>query len=342
MIIALARAAQILDTPRGRVAVIGAASTFPLSAPAGAAGGVDKGRPGIVVVHTRRITVVTQAQMAALRVVAGEHGQRLQSDARQVTIGGETFRIGDKPGFTYDIDDVDRFEILRTVRGAKNIADVVVFTIHAHENSGAGDDRVPADFQQALYHHVIDAGGDIVAVHGPHLTRGVEIYKGHPIFYGLGSFVFQMLGSAPMSPEDYEAVEVDPRFVTTGDSDAGGSPSAWYAGLLAVTEFGDGGAVREIRLYPVDLREKDLQKSRGIPQLATGERARQILEPGPGGSDRLRNQDRHRERRRRGSAGRSEGIRPAGLLPAASARLARRVVVPPGRTRTSTSLDNRF
>ncbi|HWE47065.1 MAG TPA: CapA family protein [Caulobacteraceae bacterium] len=273
---ALARAAQIKDTPHGRVAVIGAASTFPLSAPAGAAGGVAKGRPGIDVVRTRRITLVTASEMASLRAMAREHGQT-RPDSTELSFGGEAFRTAAKPGYTYDIDPVDRFEILRAVRGAKNVADAAVFTIHAHENAGMGSDRVPADFQQALYHDVVDAGGDVVAVHGPHLTRGVEIYKGRPIFYGLGGFAYQMLGSAPMTPEDYENLEVDPRFVTNGDADAGGSPSAWYGGLLAVTEFGDGGAVREVRLHPIDLRESDPQKSRGLPQPATGERARQII-----------------------------------------------------------------
>ena len=36
----------------------------------------------------------------------------------------------------------------------------------------------------------IDAGADIVFGHGPHQILPVEIYKGRPIFYGLGSFSF--------------------------------------------------------------------------------------------------------------------------------------------------------
>jgi poly-gamma-glutamate capsule biosynthesis protein CapA/YwtB (metallophosphatase superfamily) len=274
----LARAAQIMDTPHGRVAVIGAASTFPDSAPAGGAEGITGGRPGISVVHTRKIALVTEAQMVGIRVAAAGLGGRSAPDAKQVNLAGTTFRVADKPGFTYEINDVDRFEILRTVRGVKNIADMAVFTIHAHENAGMGDDRVPADFQQALYHDVIEAGGDIVSVHGPHLTRGIEIYKGKPIFYGLGHFVFQMLGSAPSTREMFEQSGTDPRFVANGDSDARGYASSWYDGAVAVTEFGAGGAVKEIRLYPIDLREKELMKSRGIPQLATGEKAKRVLE----------------------------------------------------------------
>ena len=58
----------------------------------------------------------------------------------------------------------------------------------------------------------------------------------------------------------------------------GGYPSSWYDGAVAVTEFGEGGAVKEIRLYPIDMREKAALKTRGIPQLATGDKARQVLE----------------------------------------------------------------
>lgn len=39
-------------------------------------------------------------------------------------------------------------------------------------------------------HAAIDAGADIVIGHGPHCVLPVEVYKGKPIFYGLGSFSF--------------------------------------------------------------------------------------------------------------------------------------------------------
>jgi poly-gamma-glutamate synthesis protein (capsule biosynthesis protein) len=41
-----------------------------------------------------------------------------------------------------------------------------------------------------IAHAAIDAGADIVVGHGPHFSLPVEIYKGKPIFYGLGSFSF--------------------------------------------------------------------------------------------------------------------------------------------------------
>lgn len=274
---ALARAATILDTPKGRVAVIAAASTFPEAARAGQGEGISWNRPGISVVRTRRIVLVPPSEMAGIRAVARHFDPRVRTDAGEVMIGRQTFRLADGPGVHYEINDLDRFEILRAVRGAKNVADAAIFTIHAHENAGMGDDRVPADFQQALYRDVIDAGGDIVFVHGPHVTRGIEIYKGRPIFYGLGHFAFQMLGMAPRMREDFEEEEQDPRYVGTGDSDLPAINAAEYDGAVAVTEFGSGGTISMIRLYPIDMRWNDPMSSRGIPRLATGSRATEIL-----------------------------------------------------------------
>jgi poly-gamma-glutamate capsule biosynthesis protein CapA/YwtB (metallophosphatase superfamily) len=41
-----------------------------------------------------------------------------------------------------------------------------------------------------IAHAAIDAGADVVVGHGPHYSLPVEIYKGKPVFYGLGSFSF--------------------------------------------------------------------------------------------------------------------------------------------------------
>ncbi|MDH4228925.1 MAG: CapA family protein [Nitrospirota bacterium] len=40
----------------------------------------------------------------------------------------------------------------------------------------------------AFAHHMIDAGAHMVIGHGPHVPRGVEIYKGRLIAYSLGNF----------------------------------------------------------------------------------------------------------------------------------------------------------
>jgi poly-gamma-glutamate capsule biosynthesis protein CapA/YwtB (metallophosphatase superfamily) len=46
------------------------------------------------------------------------------------------------------------------------------------------------DYQIEIAHAGVDAGADVVIGHGPHYSLAVEMYKGKPVFYGLGSFSF--------------------------------------------------------------------------------------------------------------------------------------------------------
>jgi poly-gamma-glutamate synthesis protein (capsule biosynthesis protein) len=45
-------------------------------------------------------------------------------------------------------------------------------------------------YMTEIAHGAIDAGADAVVGHGPHYSLPVEVYKGRPIFYGLGCFSF--------------------------------------------------------------------------------------------------------------------------------------------------------
>jgi poly-gamma-glutamate synthesis protein (capsule biosynthesis protein) len=46
------------------------------------------------------------------------------------------------------------------------------------------------DYQIEIAHAAIDRGADVVVGHGPHMTCGIEVYKGRPIFYGVGNLCF--------------------------------------------------------------------------------------------------------------------------------------------------------
>lgn len=64
--------------------------------------------------------------------------------------------------------------------------DVVVVALHK------GLVHTPAQlamYERPVARAAIEAGADIVVGHHPHITRGVEFYKGKPIFHGLGNFV---------------------------------------------------------------------------------------------------------------------------------------------------------
>jgi poly-gamma-glutamate capsule biosynthesis protein CapA/YwtB (metallophosphatase superfamily) len=63
-------------------------------------------------------------------------------------------------------------------------ADIVVASCHW----GVG--REVLQYMTEIGHAAVDAGADIVIGHGPHYSLPIEIYRGRPIFYGLGSFSF--------------------------------------------------------------------------------------------------------------------------------------------------------
>ncbi len=70
------------------------------------------------------------------------------------------------------------------IAGLRTSADIVVASCHwgLHKDVLA--------YMQEIARAAIDAGADIVIGHGPHYSLPVEVYRGKPIFYGLGSFSF--------------------------------------------------------------------------------------------------------------------------------------------------------
>jgi poly-gamma-glutamate synthesis protein (capsule biosynthesis protein) len=74
--------------------------------------------------------------------------------------------------------------------------DVVVVAFH----KGIG--HVPVvvpDYERELGHVAIDCGADIVVGHHAHILRGVEVYRGKPVFHGLGNFVTVTRALTPAS-----------------------------------------------------------------------------------------------------------------------------------------------
>jgi len=110
--------------------------------------------------------------------------------------------------------------------------------------------------------------------------RGIEIYKGKPIFYGLASFVFAgepagtnmggeprlLSAPGPGGPPSAQSVR---------SAVAGGTLTMWES-IFATTTW-EGGKLKELRIYPIDLNAAG-QKPKGVPNFATGEVAKRILE----------------------------------------------------------------
>ncbi len=69
---------------------------------------------------------------------------------------------------------------------AKESSDYVVVYVHW----GVERASTPEKYQVALAHGYIDHGADMVIGAHPHVLQGVEMYKGKPIAYSLGNFIF--------------------------------------------------------------------------------------------------------------------------------------------------------
>ena len=51
--------------------------------------------------------------------------------------------------------------------------------------------REPLQYMTEIGRAAIDAGANVVVCHGPHYSLPVELYKGRPIYYGLGNLCFK-------------------------------------------------------------------------------------------------------------------------------------------------------
>lgn len=93
------------------------------------------------------------------------------------------------------INDLDGAR--RLVTEAKKNADIVVVSFHGGAE-GTDHQHVPDHSEVFLgenrgnlrlfTHTVIDAGAGLVLGHGPHVMRGMELYKNHLIVYSMGNF----------------------------------------------------------------------------------------------------------------------------------------------------------
>jgi poly-gamma-glutamate synthesis protein (capsule biosynthesis protein) len=88
-----------------------------------------------------------------------------------------------RPGIAWSEDS----QVLSDIRAARKAgADLVIPFMHW----GWEREPAPSARQRQLARRMIDAGAAAVVGGHPHVTQGAEIYKGRPIIYSLGNFVF--------------------------------------------------------------------------------------------------------------------------------------------------------
>jgi poly-gamma-glutamate synthesis protein (capsule biosynthesis protein) len=282
-----ARSARFVSTAKGRVGMVATASSFAQNVMAEPGRGEWPGRGGQSALRTTRTFVSPPAlwqSIVNLRA-AFPNGTGFYAPPfteSQITILGERFRLdpnAKEPHYSFEMNQRDLEDILAAVREGKMRSDFMTVAIHAHhfrdakggergvniaETEGLDTNPSIADYLHVFARATIDAGADLFQGTGVHTLRGIEIYKGKPIFYGLGEFFRQMdtVGLSGMGPR--------------GRGEAN-SPPVKYESLVAITRF-DRGQLAEIRLHPVQITDDVRMAHRGIPYLAPPEVGRRILD----------------------------------------------------------------
>jgi poly-gamma-glutamate capsule biosynthesis protein CapA/YwtB (metallophosphatase superfamily) len=174
-------------------------------------------------------------------------------------------------------NDEDSKRILQSIRGAAKNADLVVVYQHNHVFDKPFTTMMaeelperlgPPEWLKKWAHDEVDAGADLIVMHGAPLLHGVEIYRGRPIFYDMGNFIFQ----------------VPPTLFYLDE------PINWES-AVAYVQF-SGKTLQSVRFRPIfqnkigqgqaDTQDEHTNnlflQTRGLPTPATGDQAQYILQ----------------------------------------------------------------
>lgn len=285
-----AREPGYLDSPKGRIALVSVASTFPDQSRAGETWGDTRPRPGLNPLRHTTTYMLTRSEFDELRTALAAAGQLRRrgapsssQDADEMNVLGRHFVVGEKQETRTAPLKQDLDAIAAEVSNASREADYTIVYSHTHE--GGADRYAPPEFFITFAHDMIDHGADIVTASGPHVLRGIEIYKGKPIFYGLGDFIFENETLQRQPPENYEPLGL-PRGSGVADfndrrfnNGTTGFPSDEhiFESVIAIPRF-EGKKLTEIRLYPLSLGFGKPRADRGAPTLADPTLARKIID----------------------------------------------------------------
>ncbi|MDR0878662.1 MAG: CapA family protein, partial [Treponema sp.] len=214
---------------------------------------------------------------------------------KQAIIYTTMFEEGDRPcGLNYPVNADDLRLNLRSIRQGKEWSDFMIATVHSHDNNNVLRhldflQEPPSQFLVDLAHKSIDNGADMFFATGPHLLRGIEIYKGKPIFYSLASFIYQLWGT-PAGPDRYQDNHLDPFYSETTETEM--NMDMWppqsvtkhkdlknMESLESVTARlkYDGGKLQEIIIQPIEFGYDAPMSQHGIPRIPKPEVAERIL-----------------------------------------------------------------
>ncbi len=285
MNLADAAAPVYLECRQGRVALIAATATFHEAWAAGSQRMDMQGRPGVNPLRHDEKFFVTKEQLKALREIARDTliDAQQELDIKEgfavetpgaFKFAGHNFEEADRTYKQTSPDKRDMERIEASIREAKSQADYVLVSIHSHELGGLRKDY-PAEFLKTFARNCIEAGASVVLGHGPHVLRGIELYKGGVIFYSLGNFIFENDTTTHQPADFYE------KYGMPADSQVGAgmdvrsrggkvglgvNKDVWNSVIARWTA--EDGKISRMSLYPITLDQRLSRYRRGLPRLA--------------------------------------------------------------------------
>ena len=277
-----ARAPRYVHRNGSTVALVATASEFVQYGRASYSRPDVPGRPGINPLATRR----RQIKMTPLR--AGGRLENFVSRLCGMPVATSSFpKLEVALTWGRRVEPSDLTANLEAISEAASNAHIVVASIHAHRQGS---------WLATVSRQAIDRGAHVVLVHGPHQIRGVELYRGRPIFYSLGDFVFEAEYVTRLPAEAYQRVGLPPdapldALRASEHKHMSGllQDSEAFQSMVALMLFANGSLSR-IRLLPIDLNFGAKDGSRGRPQLASPEVGKRIIEVVERRSRRFRTQ----------------------------------------------------
>ncbi|MGH7908472.1 MAG: PqqD family peptide modification chaperone [Thermodesulfobacteriota bacterium] len=273
--LALARAPAYLEAKRGRVALISCSSTFPTFYRAGEQRQDVKGRPGLNPLRFNTTYLVDSQFMDEIKRIGAVLKLSLSESKESSKFLGNQFTIGDSPRTITTPHESDLKGNIESIKDARRQAELVLVSHHAHE--GEGDIELPAEFIVSFARACIDAGADVYICHGPHVLRGIEIYKRRPIFYSLGNFIFQHETVKFHPAEAFEDYGLESNSLVSAlyyarqkkDKRRSGFyvNSIYWVSVIPQLTFKNG-MLNQIKLYPISLGFGKPIHKRGRPMLA--------------------------------------------------------------------------
>ena len=141
------------------------------------------------------VNTIRVLEKAGLKVVGAGADEESSGETLFLTADGVKVAIinaceheyGNSHGKVAGTFHIEPFTLLRKIKEAKEKGDFVIVILHG----GCEHMPVPSKRIKNLLRGLADGGADLVVNNHQHTPMGWEIYKGVPIYYGLGNFMFK-------------------------------------------------------------------------------------------------------------------------------------------------------